>query len=86
MSCVKKELRQLRSKRRHMTFWTFAFSFLLLALTSGRPFMAFIFSILFATIARVGVTIEIEEYEKDHSPGGGDETVHGRDRETHGRP
>lgn len=68
MSPLKKELRQLQAKRRYVTVWTLTLSFLGLLITSGSFGISLIFSVLFATIARMVVSAEIEEHNKILDP------------------
>ena len=59
-----KELRQLLRKRRKITVWTFAIIFFLLLGTGGGFFVATIGATFFSTIARMGVTHELEEFNR----------------------
>jgi hypothetical protein len=58
------ELRKIKHKRRRVTTWTFSLTFLLLLGTGGGFFIATISAIFFATIARMGVTHELEEFNR----------------------
>lgn len=61
---LNQELRKLKRKRRKVTVWTFAIIFFLLLCTGGGFFIALIGATFFSTIARMGVTHELEEFNR----------------------
>jgi hypothetical protein len=64
MMTFQRELRQLTQKRRKVTTWTFMIVFILLLGTGGGFFIALIGATFFSTIARMGVTHELEKFNR----------------------
>jgi hypothetical protein len=70
MSTMDQETKRIKRKRRRVTYWTFAVTFMLSLCVGTGPLGSLLGAIFFSVIARMCISSELDDHYKILYPGG----------------